>query len=93
MAQEDEVWQQRAEPGSANERLNLCRYVTTENAGEYIQLMRLFTGTLLTDLSAAEAHDVLVRIDPDTALGIDAGRDAVGPTTRGGHVTPGHRRA
>lgn len=63
--------QPRAHPGSANERLNLYRYVTTENAGEYIQLMRLLTGTLLTDLSAAEAHDALVRIDPDTALGID----------------------
>lgn len=36
-------------------RLNLYRYVTADNNDEYIAIMRLFSGTLLTDLSASEA--------------------------------------
>ena len=53
------------------ERLTLYRYVTAENAAEYLQLMRLFTETLLTDLSAAEAHEALLRTVPGTALTVE----------------------
>ena len=53
------------------ERLTLYRYVTAENAAEYLQLMRLFTETLLNDLSAAEAHEALLRTVPGTALSVD----------------------
>lgn len=53
------------------ERLMLYRYVSAENAAEYLQLMRLFTETLLTDLSAAEAHEALLRNAPSTALTVD----------------------
>jgi len=53
------------------ERLTLYRYVTAENAAEYLQLMRLFTETLLTDLSAAEAHEALLRTVPGIALSVD----------------------
>jgi uncharacterized protein (TIGR02677 family) len=35
-------------------RLNLYRYVVAENAGDYVAIMRLFTSTMLADLSAAE---------------------------------------
>jgi uncharacterized protein (TIGR02677 family) len=35
-------------------RLDLYRYVTVENADDYIAIMRLFTSTMLADLSAAE---------------------------------------
>lgn len=51
-----------ASEASADEddvRRNLYRYVTADNAVEYIALMRLFTGTLLADLSAAEAQEML----------------------------------
>ncbi|GAA2019704.1 TIGR02677 family protein [Nocardioides kribbensis] len=53
------------------ERLNLYRYLNADNAGEYLQLMRLFTETLLTDLSASEAHEALVRAVPDLTLTVD----------------------
>ncbi len=53
------------------ERLALYRYVTAENAAEYLQLMRLFTETLLNDLSAAEAHEALLRTVPGTALSVE----------------------
>lgn len=43
------------------QRLDLYRYVTADNAPEYMALMHLFTETLLTDLSAAEAQDLLDR--------------------------------
>lgn len=43
-------------PGqAAHDRLDLYRYVTADNSAEYIELMRLFTDTLLADLSASEA--------------------------------------
>lgn len=48
-----------AAPGLGDGRLDLYRYVTSENAAEYVALMRLFTGTLLADLSAADAHEML----------------------------------
>ncbi|MDZ4235898.1 MAG: DUF2397 family protein, partial [Dietzia sp.] len=54
-----------------SEKLSLYRYVTAENASEYLQLMRLFTETLLTDLSAAEAHEALLRTVPGIALSVD----------------------
>lgn len=57
--------------GNASDRLNLYRYVGADNASEYIELMRLFTGTLLTDLSAAEAHEALLRVSPATTLTAD----------------------
>lgn len=53
------------------ERLGLYRYVTAENAAECLQLMRLFTETLLSDLSAAEAHEALLRSMPGTAQSVD----------------------
>lgn len=43
-------------------RLDLYRYATADNADESIALMRLFTGTLLADLSAAEAAELLASI-------------------------------
>ncbi len=46
------------EAGS-RERLDLFRYATADNAVEYLALMRLLTGTLLADLSAAEAAALL----------------------------------
>jgi uncharacterized protein (TIGR02677 family) len=52
-------------------RLALYRHAAVENAGEYVTLMRLFTRTLLTDLSAAEAHETLMRLDPATTLSVD----------------------
>lgn len=52
-------------------RLSLYRHAAVENASEYVTLMRLFTRTLLTDLSAAEAHEALLRLDPATTLTVD----------------------
>lgn len=52
-------------------RLNLYRYVNAENAQEYISILRVFTGTLLTDLSAAEAHEALLRADSMCTLSVD----------------------
>src|SRR3954453_19172166 len=46
-------------PPEEGTRLDLYRYVSAENAAEYLALMRLFTGTLLADLSATEAQDML----------------------------------
>ncbi len=49
----------------------LFSYLTAEVADDYIAIMRLFTGTLLADLSAAEVATQLtehgVPFDPDTA--------------------------
>jgi len=49
----------------------LFSYLTADAADEYIAIMRLFTGTLLTDLSAAEVaaqlRDRGLDIDPDVA--------------------------
>ena len=42
------------EPTGQNERTKLFRYLTNELSGEYRQIMRLFAGPLLGDLSAAE---------------------------------------
>ncbi|MBB5083730.1 hypothetical protein HNR40_009235 [Nonomuraea endophytica] len=43
-------------PSDAQARLDLYSYATADkHAHEYIALMRLFTDTILTDLSAAEA--------------------------------------
>lgn len=50
-------------------RLDLYRYVTAENADDYLAIMRLFTSTLLADLSAAEVVAHLP--DRDPALGLD----------------------
>jgi uncharacterized protein (TIGR02677 family) len=48
----------------------LFSYLTSDIADEYIAIMRLFTGTLLTDLSAAEVTTQLAErglaLDPDT---------------------------
>lgn len=44
---------------SGRERLLLYRYLTYDNTADYLALMRLFTSTLLTDLSASEAHAAL----------------------------------
>jgi uncharacterized protein (TIGR02677 family) len=55
--------------GDRQERLNLYRYVTADNNDEYIAIMHLFSGTLLTDLSATEAagqlsdHSVTLSVD------------------------------
>ena len=48
-----------ASDAGARERLDLYRHATAENANEYLALMRLFTSTLLADLSAAEAAELL----------------------------------
>jgi len=40
-------------------RLGLYRYVAAENAADYLAIMRLFTSTMLTDLSAAEVVALL----------------------------------
>ena len=49
----------------------LFSYLTADAADEYIAIMRLFTGTLLTDLSAAEVGTQLrdrgLDMDPDVA--------------------------
>ena len=50
----------------AGRRTDLYRYVTADNASDYLAVMDLFTATLLTDLSAAEVHTSLV------ADGLDA---------------------
>jgi len=42
------------EPTGQNERTKLFRYLTNELSGEYRQIMSLFAGPLLGDLSAAE---------------------------------------
>ena len=51
-------------------RLDLFRYATADNFDEYIAIMRLFTETLLTDLSAGEVTSALAErgltLDPDT---------------------------
>lgn len=44
---------------SADDRLDLYRYTVADNRDEYLALMRLFTASLLTDLSAAEAQAAL----------------------------------
>lgn len=43
------------------ERRDLYRYVTADNAEEYIAIMRLFSSTLLADMSAGEAQTALER--------------------------------
>lgn len=60
----DEVVESTASsPGNdhipGRDRLNLYTYVTVEYSDEYIAVMRLFSGTLLTDLSAAEVAEQL----------------------------------
>ena len=42
------------EPTGQSERTKLFRYLTNELSGEYRQIMSLFAGPLLGDLSAAE---------------------------------------
>lgn len=49
------------EPDARQERRDLYRYVTADNAEEYIAIMRLFSSTLLADLSAGEAQTALER--------------------------------
>ncbi|MFD6548547.1 DUF2397 domain-containing protein [Streptomyces sp. NPDC058398] len=44
-----------------DERRNLFRYVTADNAAEYLAIMDQFTQTLLTDLSAAEVSEALAK--------------------------------
>ncbi|GAB2952800.1 TIGR02677 family protein [Nonomuraea fastidiosa] len=55
MEQDDDV----DASGEPRARLDLYRYATADVAHDYIALMRLFTGTLLTDLSASEAAVLL----------------------------------
>lgn len=50
-------------------RLDLYRYACFENAQEYIAIMRLFSGTLLADLSATEVHSALAK--SGTTLSVD----------------------
>ncbi|MDQ0851357.1 uncharacterized protein (TIGR02677 family) [Arthrobacter sp. B3I9] len=51
----------QTEPEARQERRDLYRYVTADNAEEYIAIMRLFSSTLLADLSAGEAQAALER--------------------------------
>jgi uncharacterized protein (TIGR02677 family) len=51
----------QAETNATQERRDLYRYVTADNAEEYIAVMRLFSSTLLADLSAGEAQSALER--------------------------------
>ncbi|MFI0777298.1 TIGR02677 family protein [Streptomyces sp. NPDC021212] len=46
-------------PEAPSERLSLFRYLTAENSGDYLAIMRLFSSTLLADLSAAEVVNLL----------------------------------
>ena len=50
-------------------RLNLYRYVTVEYVGDYLAIMRLFTSTMLADLSAAEVVNHLA--DAGVTLSVD----------------------
>ncbi|GAA2285102.1 hypothetical protein GCM10010149_33550 [Nonomuraea roseoviolacea subsp. roseoviolacea] len=61
-------------PPDAQSRLDLYRYATADkHAHEYIALMRMFTDTLLTDLSAAEAAALLA--EAGIALSVDEVED------------------
>ncbi|MCM3887340.1 TIGR02677 family protein [Frankia sp. R82] len=51
----------RDEGVDRSERLRLFAYLTADRADDYLAIMSLFTETLLTDLSAAEAADALAR--------------------------------
>lgn len=51
----------QAEADATQERRDLYRYVTADNAEEYIAIMGLFSSTLLADLSAGEAQTALNR--------------------------------
>jgi hypothetical protein len=51
----------QAEADPAPERRDLYPYVTADNAEEHIAIMRLFSSTLLADLSAGEAQSALER--------------------------------
>lgn len=61
--------QQEQSVGDAS-RLDLFRYATADNADDYIAIMRLFTETLLTDLSGSEVMTTLAErglvLDLDT---------------------------
>lgn len=52
-------------------RRDLYRYVNAENADEYLAIMRLFAGTLLADLSAGEAANLLAETRSGPVLSAD----------------------
>src|SRR2546429_2814878 len=59
-----------APPRDASTQRALFSYLTADAADEYLAIMRLFSGTLLADLSAAEVAtqvaDLGLVLDPDT---------------------------
>lgn len=50
-------------PAADAARLDLYRYVTADNAAEYLAIMRLFTATMLADLSATEVTAQLADVE------------------------------
>jgi uncharacterized protein (TIGR02677 family) len=86
---------QESHPDNAQsaERLSLYRYVTSEYADEYIDLMRLFTGTLLIDFSAAEAHESLRRAHSNTTLTVDDVENRCRQLVSWGNLVPSVRDA
>lgn len=60
-APEADVAMTQTEAELRPERRDLYRYVTADNAEEYIAIMRLFSSTLLADMSAGEAQTALER--------------------------------
>jgi uncharacterized protein (TIGR02677 family) len=63
--------QDQADTKRDSSRRDLFRYLTADESAEYVQIMDLFSATLLTDLSAAEVTAQLaeqkVPLDRDTA--------------------------
>lgn len=72
-------------------RLDLFRYATAENADEYIAVMRLFTETLLTDLSASEVATALA--ERGVVLDLDSVEDRCRQLERWGNLVRSVRDA
>ncbi|GLX97655.1 DUF2397 domain-containing protein [Herbidospora sp. NBRC 101105] len=77
--------------GERTSRLDHYRYATADYADQYIALMRLFTGTLMTDLSAAEAAALLR--EEGIALSTDDVEDRCAKLRSWGNLVPSVRDA
>ncbi|MGW0902847.1 DUF2397 domain-containing protein [Streptomyces sp. NPDC002853] len=75
----------------ASERLNLFRYLTADNAEDYLAVMRLFSSTLLADLSAVEVSELLR--DSGHGLDADAVEERCRKLVRWGNLIPSVRDA
>jgi uncharacterized protein (TIGR02677 family) len=79
-------------PSDAQARLELYSYATADkHAHEYIALMRLFTDTLLTNLSAAEAATLLA--EAGIALSVDEVEARCRQLKQWGNLVPSARDA